>query len=137
MLLEVRFELSQTEHCAFCAKGSAAVRVLVGTPGARAICDECLGLCRDIIREEVAPEEPKEVPEHARKEREERAAKYVERFKELVRSLESPEAKADWLRRHRCTFCDAARAEVAKLVVGPGVVICDRCVDLATTVVNQ
>ena len=31
----------------------------------------------------------------------------------------------------RCSFCGRARQEVAKLVAGPGVYICDGCVTLA------
>ncbi len=30
-----------------------------------------------------------------------------------------------------CTFCGAAGTEVRKLIAGPGVFICDRCIDLA------
>lgn len=134
MLPDVRFELSEAEHCAFCAKGRGGVLALVGAAGDRAICDECLGLCSDIIREEGATDRPPDVPEHVRNERAELVAKHVERFKEMVRTLQSPEAKAEWLRRSDAA---SARAEVAKLVSGPSVLICDRCVDLATAVVNQ
>jgi hypothetical protein len=34
----------------------------------------------------------------------------------------------------RCTFCGASKGEAAKLVAGPGVFICDRCVALAIEV---
>ncbi len=34
-----------------------------------------------------------------------------------------------------CSFCDARRAEVEKLIPGPGVFICDRCLLLALGVV--
>ncbi len=33
----------------------------------------------------------------------------------------------------RCSFCDRAQQQVAKLIAGPGVYICDGCVALART----
>ena len=33
----------------------------------------------------------------------------------------------------RCSFCGKAQQQVAKLIAGPGVYICDRCVTLART----
>jgi ATP-dependent protease Clp ATPase subunit len=35
----------------------------------------------------------------------------------------------------QCSFCGAHRADVAKLISGPRVFICDRCVGDATAVV--
>ena len=34
-----------------------------------------------------------------------------------------------------CSFCDARRADVAKLIAGPGIFICDRCLTLALRVI--
>lgn len=36
-----------------------------------------------------------------------------------------------------CAFCGAKEAEVRKLIAGPGVLICDRCIDLADEVVAE
>jgi ATP-dependent Clp protease ATP-binding subunit ClpX len=36
-----------------------------------------------------------------------------------------------------CSFCGAKKAEVRKLIAGPGVLICDRCVDLADEVAHE
>ena len=36
----------------------------------------------------------------------------------------------------RCSFCRRPEAEVAKLVAGPRVYICDRCVAIATEMMN-
>jgi hypothetical protein len=36
-----------------------------------------------------------------------------------------------------CSFCGSLKAEVRKLIAGPGVLICDRCVDLADEVVAE
>ena len=37
----------------------------------------------------------------------------------------------------RCTFCGRQHTEVNKLVAGPGVYICDGCVDLCVDVIAQ
>ena len=37
----------------------------------------------------------------------------------------------------RCSFCGKSHTEVAKLVAGPGVYICDVCVGLAGSVIEQ
>lgn len=37
----------------------------------------------------------------------------------------------------RCSFCGKPRTEVAKLVAGPGVYICDVCVGLAGSVIEE
>ena len=34
-------------------------------------------------------------------------------------------------RRPRCSFCDKTQDDVAKLIAGPSVYICDECVDLS------
>ena len=51
-----------------------------------------------------------------------------------------------WLRRDRfhpdpgllvCTFCGKNQKQVKKLIAGPSVYICDRCVDLAKSVISD
>jgi hypothetical protein len=37
----------------------------------------------------------------------------------------------------RCSFCSRPHTEVAKLVAGPGVYICDTCVDLCVGVIAE
>jgi ClpX C4-type zinc finger len=36
----------------------------------------------------------------------------------------------------RCSFCGKPRAAVRRLIAGPGVYICDRCVDLCVEVLD-
>jgi ATP-dependent Clp protease ATP-binding subunit ClpX len=41
-------------------------------------------------------------------------------------------------RRHtRCSFCGHSQEQVKKLIAGPGVFICDRCVELCMEVLDQ
>ena len=37
----------------------------------------------------------------------------------------------------RCTFCQKAAAEVKKMVVSPGVYICDECVSLCVEIIDD
>lgn len=41
--------------CSFCSKTQKEVRKMIAGPGAH-ICDECIGLCNDIIAEELKRE---------------------------------------------------------------------------------
>src|ERR1700694_6210922 len=41
-------------------------------------------------------------------------------------------------RRHtRCSFCGKDQSQVRKLVAGPGVYICDQCIDLCQEVLEE
>jgi ATP-dependent Clp protease ATP-binding subunit ClpX len=40
-------------------------------------------------------------------------------------------------RLYRCSFCGKAQTEVKTLVAGPGVFICDECVQLCQAVINE
>ena len=44
--------------CSFCGKSQKEVKKLIAGPTVY-ICDECIGLCNDIINEEVEKEEPR------------------------------------------------------------------------------
>ncbi len=43
--------------CSFCGKPQEAVKKLIAGPMGVYICDECIGICRDIIEDEIGPEE--------------------------------------------------------------------------------
>ena len=36
-----------------------------------------------------------------------------------------------------CSFCGKSEAEVVKLIAGPGVFICDQCVDLCQEIIAE
>ena len=48
-------EDTQTLRCSFCGKDQREVKKLIAGPTVY-ICDECIGLCNDIIAEEIAKE---------------------------------------------------------------------------------
>lgn len=37
----------------------------------------------------------------------------------------------------RCSFCSKSDSEVRKMIAGPGVYICDECVDICQEIVNE
>lgn len=43
--------------------------------------------------------------------------------------------KDDWHSYLRCTFCGKKAMEVAKLIAGPNVYICDECVALCVDII--
>lgn len=45
-------------------------------------------------------------------------------------SSRKPERDADWAQTLCCSFCGKGKHAVAKIIAGPGVYICDECVDL-------
>ena len=45
-------------------------------------------------------------------------------------------AKNDIPRSVRCSFCGKAQENVRKIVAGPGVYICDECVDLCNSIIE-
>ncbi len=76
-----KFDETKQLKCSFCGKTQDQVRRLVAGPGVY-ICDECIALCEDIIREEFAVDEQQEEAVEAfelpkPKEIAERLAQYV------------------------------------------------------------
>jgi ClpX C4-type zinc finger protein len=53
---------------------------------------------------------------------------------DLRRSLEQRPVSMDWF---RCSFCSEHRSEVLKLISGPRVFICDRCVGDAAAILTH
>ena len=44
--------------------------------------------------------------------------------------------KNDTPKSVRCSFCGKAQENVRRIVAGPGVYICDECVDLCTSIIE-
>jgi ATP-dependent Clp protease ATP-binding subunit ClpX len=45
--------------------------------------------------------------------------------------------KADERKHVRCSFCGKSKDAVEKLIAGPGVYICNECVDLCQSIVAE
>lgn len=153
--LQRSFVLSLAGSCSFCGKAREEVHALVGTAGLPTrICDECVGLCCEILAEEAGLASPGHVhapaPPSADDEQfQQRVGEILRRFaseheaahrdallNDLGRALAArgPNASRD---DFGCSFCGAHRKDVAKLIAGPRVFICNGCVGDATAVVNH
>jgi hypothetical protein len=156
LTLQRRFVVALGGACSFCGKDGSEVSALAGITGrSDRICDGCLRLCWDILTEHglvvvedadarTAPAVPSE-------------ATVQDELQELLRGLDlrqgEPSAdlsalmadlqrRLDGERRARpldfsCSFCDALRRDVPKLISGPRVFICEGCVGDATGLLSQ
>ncbi|MFR1758728.1 MAG: ClpX C4-type zinc finger protein, partial [Christensenellaceae bacterium] len=46
-------------------------------------------------------------------------------------------AKVDDKKQLRCSFCGKAQEQVRRLVAGPGVYICDECIELCQEIIEE
>jgi hypothetical protein len=130
-------------RCSFCALEARNVRSLFFEQGREAICDECLEVCRDIIRNghDVAPTSPtpprRSLPAPPQpSEVDDVLAGLPERsWSELQPLLVQLGSRIRPELPLICSFCGAERC--AKLIAGPRVFICDRCVAQATAMLQQ
>jgi ATP-dependent protease Clp ATPase subunit len=83
--------------CSFCGKSQHEVRKLSAGPK-NCICNECLGICIDVIRED------------------ERS------------SAGRPQSVEQETAALFCSFCDKSQHDVRQLIAGPAVFICNECV---------
>ena len=135
------FVVSSASRCSFCDTERTAGRTLVGLSSRRAaICDQCLGLGWELIADEIEQYQPpvrfdvdaKTVREQIDATAQELATARGGRAA-TERSLELRRAAQALMPTMCCSFCDAYRAEVLKLVCGPRVLVCDECIESATS----
>jgi ATP-dependent protease Clp ATPase subunit len=145
--------------CNFCGKRSQEVFGLAGiAERGVSICDECASLCLDIIGEDVradqlrasppvgswtAPDDLDALLKNASELMEMNATEVADAIAEeleqgRVRRNSEPDG---WRSRNmnlHCSFCDKSQREVAKLIAGPTVYVCDVCVgDVAAVLLGQ
>jgi hypothetical protein len=138
-----RLVLDLSGSCSFCDKVPEEVFGMAGTAKRTVrICSECITICLDILQNEAHKESlserdpPPEAPEPDIDElmRAVEAQLDRERIEEAVRkAIMAPRTDPPHTRASRninlaCSFCDKSQREVAKLIAGPTVYICDTCV---------
>jgi ATP-dependent protease Clp ATPase subunit len=148
--LQRRFVLALGGACSFCGRDGTEIRALAGITGrGHRICDGCIGLCFDILGEEpaiVVEDADARCPPPI-------ASEPTDDLDDLLRGLEGSQIDLDVAmaevrrrldgeaRRHQtdfcCSFCDARRRDVPKLISGPRVFICDACVGDAAGIVSH
>ncbi|MEO8553892.1 MAG: ClpX C4-type zinc finger protein [Kofleriaceae bacterium] len=149
--LDRSYVLAAAGLCSFCGAPRPSVRAMVGVPGRRVrICDQCIGLSCEILAETVegwrAPSGgPSRVVPTLEDERFDDDLANV--LRELADQTVPSRRLLDELRRaiepspsfsfteFCCSFCDAHRRDVATLISGPRVFICDGCTGGAAAVV--
>ncbi len=151
-----RFVLAFGGACSFCGKDAREVQKLAGVVGrAVRICDECIGLCLDILSEEKLIEER---PDRQLPRAEEGYTVHSdEELLNLLRSLGESEEEILRIQKalaerparphhassplttdaFKCSCCDVHRREVRKLISGPRVFICDSCVFEASALASH
>jgi hypothetical protein len=142
-----RFSLERAGDCSFCSQASSALRSLVGVEGrATRICSECVGLGMEM----VALEDSMGLPggEEGAGPRESEGLtralqalgtdpKGVERGIAAVQGLFGGRAQPGSRDPHACSFCDTARPEAAQLIAGPGVFVCELCLEEAAVTIRE
>jgi len=101
------------DRCTFCGKARDEVRLLIGGTkvyrGPRLfICDECVALDVDVLLAHGI-----DIP--------------------ALGSPGPPSSRSDV----KCSFCGKSDRQVQKLISGPGVYICDECVDLCVDILDE
>jgi ATP-dependent protease Clp ATPase subunit len=133
-----QFARSESGDCTFCGKQPAEVGLIARAEGhPTQICNECTTLCAEMLAEKDEPRptrSPTERIAEIRDDLEERGVPKdrIDRLEHRMRlNLEDPEQQ-ERLRAgretHACSFCDAIRKDVDRLIAGPRVFICDVCV---------
>jgi ATP-dependent protease Clp ATPase subunit len=112
--------------CSFCGKRKREVRKLVSGPRVF-ICDECIGRCRELL----GPRQPRrtdDIDPSGRTTIDLPAAPMPPEDEDVTAETKPPDD------RH-CSFCSKQKGEVARLVSGPMVHICNECVELCEDIV--
>lgn len=111
-------------HCSFCGKRRAEVRRLISGPRVF-ICDECVGRCRQVLGPRLIAEDAPDAPERTTADM---PAQAIPDDEEITAERKPPD-------EHHCSFCGMLKTEVARLVAGPTVYICNECVELCEDVI--
>ncbi len=144
--LERRFMIALGGTCSFCGKDRAQVQTLFGQRSIpERICNECVGLCFDIVCEEqhsmvptpsvgilLAEGDDDAVADTLRELAAAQNSRHVDELVDRVRR--SLLAERQYFREFHCSFCARPRSDVAKLISGPRVLICDLCVGDAVAI---
>ena len=151
--LPAEMVFAMSGSCSFCGKEAREIFGLAGVTHRNGrVCNECIELCFDILAEEIGigPPAPSHaesnavIPEAALTDSQlldelsrhvaagkrgdplvDALAAALAQYEEMVTRPSSPTPRIEDL---ACSFCDKNQREVAKLIAGPTVYICDGCV---------
>jgi ATP-dependent protease Clp ATPase subunit len=145
--------LQMAGACSFCGKDRREVFGIAGVVGSEArICDECIGLCFDIVSEEEEDRQqdtrPPSEPDPAQLVEQSRVSRLIDEAlaaiakRPIASELQALLSGARHLpppkfRPFHCSFCDRAKQDVRKLIAGPRVFICDDCTGDAAGILSS
>lgn len=137
-----RMVVALSGRCSFCSKAGTEVFGLAGVVGRPdRVCDECVGLCLEVLHDEaVSPRpEPRTPPSSPPAPSPEEVEDILRRIASEYRGIDIDAIRSSLQTRREqpdvlaCSFCESTSKEVAKLIAGPTVRICDVCVADAAT----
>ena len=97
-------------------------------------CNECIGLCLDIIAEESKPARTSTWTDPDDFEQLVQSVLDDDLRQQLMASLETIRHPPRIARQLQCSFCDKTPEQIAKLIAGPDVCICDNCIGDAAAI---
>ena len=112
-------------HCSFCGKRRREVRKLISGPRVF-ICNECVVRAREII----GPQPPPEAPRQPERTTADLPAQTLADDEDVTAEKKPPDDM-------HCSFCGKPKTEVARLIAGPTVYICDECVYLCEDIIAE
>jgi ATP-dependent protease Clp ATPase subunit len=142
-------------QCSFCGKRNEQVKKLIAGPSV-IICNECIDLCNEIIENDILDEELSETshlklemrPTPQEIHRLLEMGRFTEQEKKVLRRMTRRAvyywtAGEDDVRQaarrifHECSFCEKSHNQVRRLVAGPGVYICNECIELCIEIMEE
>jgi ATP-dependent protease Clp ATPase subunit len=112
-------------HCSFCGKRRREVRKLISGPRVF-ICNECVVRSREII----GPAPPFDESRQPERTTGDLPAQALPDDEDVTAERKPPDDM-------HCSFCGKLKTEVARLVAGPTVYICDECVALCEDIIAE
>jgi len=112
-------------HCSFCGKRRTEVRKLISGPRVF-ICNECVARCRQVLGPRLVVED---APNDLERTTQDLPAQDIPDDEEITAERKPPD-------EHHCSFCGTLKTDVARLVAGPTVYICNECVELCEDVIG-
>ena len=112
-------------HCSFCGKRRREVRKLISGPRVF-ICNECVVRSREII----GPAPPVDESRQPERTTGDLPAQTLSDDEDVTAEKKPPDDM-------HCSFCSKLKTEVARLVAGPTVYICDECIGLCEDIMAE
>jgi len=148
-------------NCSFCGKRNDQVKKLIAGPNVY-ICNECIDLCKEIIENDILDEEVSEtshlklevLPKPREILRLLEMGEFTEQEEKVLRRMTRGHRYYEVVARElgigrdvvrhaarriflECSFCEKNHTHVNRLIGGPGVYICNECIELCLEIIEE